>query len=558
MRNWVTVFSRSSQAMGRKIDKQNVADAVGSEIDELNFFAFGIREGEAYEKAKLKKRKGGYRPIRKPVPRLSEIQRKLANLLSDIYEPPPCTFGFVEGESIVENAKPHVSKKWVLCADLKGFFKQIHFGRVRGVLKTSKYGFTEDAAVAVANICTCSEGLPQGAPSSPIISNIVAYSLDQVLMTLANKSGTYYTRYADDITFSTDKRYFPEELAELEDGETFIGEEFSSIVESAGFELNREKCRLQPNSQRQIVTGLVVNDFVNVPEKLRKETRAMLYAWETHGEEAAEKELNNKYYSKHRAPFRDPSVNFRSVLRGKIEFIGDVRGKIDNLYLRRMGKFFELSGMPEKAEKIRNRLNPLESAIWLFQSKREVAGPEGKKFEKRINATAVMVEQLGVLTCEHCIGDEMKLRKPGENISIPVTVVHKDTDADIALLSPKKEAMPEPFKGVGLKFSAESLERGDVVHAAGFPKYKEGDEFSFESGNITRVSEGPDVHEILISPTVVSGHSGGPVLNDEFEVVGIITSGAENLEESLEVKRFAATKIDETRRLRPILKRNVF
>jgi RNA-directed DNA polymerase len=241
----------------------------------------------------------------------------------------------VNGKNIVTNAQAHAKKRYVLNIDLKDFFPSINFGRVRGMLMATPYNLPPDVATVLAQICCYNNQLPQGAPSSPIITNMICAKMDSQLQWLAKDCKSTYTRYADDITFSTTLPKFPNKLAYVLTGEdtekVFIGNRLLAIIHENGFEINEQKIRLQVKGNHQEVTGLTTNLFPNVDRKYVRQVRAMLYAWAKSGLEAAENEYFDKYVSKSRLPIKQ-KLKFKQVLRGKIEFIGMVKGKEDSIY----------------------------------------------------------------------------------------------------------------------------------------------------------------------------------------------------------------------------------
>lgn len=178
--------------------------------------------------------------------------------------------------SILTNAAEHRNKRYVFNLDLKDFFPTISAKRIRGFLiKDSNFAFNADVATAIAHIACANDTLPQGGPSSPVLSNIICGILDFHLARLAKKFGCKYTRYADDITFSSNLRDFPPAIAEKEEGNTWIiGKQLAGLIAKSGFSPNLEKTRMQYKSSRQAVTGLVVNKRVSVPKEYRYAVRA--------------------------------------------------------------------------------------------------------------------------------------------------------------------------------------------------------------------------------------------------------------------------------------------
>lgn len=249
-------------------------------------------------------------------------------------------------------------REWVLNLDLKNFFPSITFPRVIGLFKKKPYEIPSPAATVLAQICCFEDKLPQGAPTSPIVSNMICAKLDNELYRLARKYKCRYTRYADDISFSTYNYDFPSALAKINSsGQVELGDELTCIIHENWFEVNPDKVRLRRRNLRQEVTGLTVNDFAdsgrpNVRRQYVRQIRAMLHAWERNGLEDAEIEYFKRHDKKHRAPFKDPP-SLEQVIGGKIGFLGMVIGKDNSVYLRyhRQFKRLRLLKMYEDLEK---------------------------------------------------------------------------------------------------------------------------------------------------------------------------------------------------------------
>lgn len=290
-----------------------------------------------YRQFIVPKRLGGIREISAPPPSLAVLQSKLNKILQVVYRPKPCVQGFVKARSIMSNARPHAGKRWLLNIDLADFFPSIHFGRVRGMLKASPFGLSEECATILAQICTTHEGrLPQGAPTSPMIANLVCSRLDGELMALASRYRMTFTRYCDDLSFSTRQAQFPAAIAT--GGPSWVGERvilgpaIRELIEANGFLVNPAKTRLQLRSGRQEVTGLVVNEFPNVSRKYIRELRVLLHNWNALGLEAAARihfERNGVTINADRA-----ASMFRLMIRGRVEHVGMVRGRTDPIYCK--------------------------------------------------------------------------------------------------------------------------------------------------------------------------------------------------------------------------------
>ncbi len=294
----------------------------------------------------ISKKSGGERTISTPAKSLKIIQKKLNQVLRCVYQPKPSVHGFARNKSIVTNAKAHIGKRHVLNIDLKDFFPSINFGRVRGMFMAIPYGLNPEVATVLAQICCHNNYLPQGAPTSPIISNMICAKLDSQLQQLAKKYRCTYTRYADDITFSSTRDVFPEEIASIlmidHSPKVILGKSLYLIIKENNFEINETKLRIQSEKEHQEVTGITVNQFPNLDRQYIRQIRAMLHAWSKFGIEAASSEFIEKYSSKKYQESLENEIYFKQVLRGRIEFLGMVRKKDDAIYIKFLSRFIEL------------------------------------------------------------------------------------------------------------------------------------------------------------------------------------------------------------------------
>lgn len=280
-----------------------------------------------YSSYVIKKKRGGNREILAPEKKLKQIQKHLNYFLQAYYLciKPSEVNGFVVNPhylgtycNIAENAKYHVQKKYVLNIDLKDFFSSITASEVKRIFSSSFFNFNEQVATALALLTTYQGKLPTGAPTSPIVSNFICYKLDNDLKDFCVKHNLIYSRYADDLTFSSD-------LFITSD----IYQGISDIIKNNKFDINKNKVRLKASNRKQIVTGLTVNEKVNVNRKLLKKIRAMLYDLKINGIElAAQKHFKitttNEFYQ----------TKFINKLQGYVNFVGQVRGKNDELFLK--------------------------------------------------------------------------------------------------------------------------------------------------------------------------------------------------------------------------------
>ncbi|MEC4559578.1 retron Ec67 family RNA-directed DNA polymerase/endonuclease [Pseudomonas inefficax] len=290
----------------RKIDalravrtKPELALLLGVKASALTYLLYKLKPSTQYHSFEIPKKSGGTRTINSPSERLKAVQSSLSNLLQDCIEDinkakparaPKGRFaklfkslrgkrgkhiayvftstlshGFVRDRSIITNALMHFGKKNVLNIDIKDFFDSFNFGRVRGFFISNKnFRLDPEIATVIAQIACYDNKLPQGSPCSPVITNLIAHSLDVRLAALAKKYSCTYSRYADDLTISTREKLFPPNIMKEDAGTYVCGRDLINEISRAGFTLNQKKTRIQYKDSRQDVTGLVVNKKPNV------------------------------------------------------------------------------------------------------------------------------------------------------------------------------------------------------------------------------------------------------------------------------------------------------
>lgn len=236
----------------------------------LNFRSIYYSIPYQYHEVQIPKNNGkGFRKLALPSKNLKKMQRWILDNI--LYKIPvhECAHGFIPNKSTVTNAQQHVNKEFILKTDIKNFFPSISSKRIYGLFKA--IGYNEQVSIALTNICTYNDSLPQGAPTSPYLSNLICRKLDHRLYSLCKKESFSYSRYADDITISGNKR--------LKKTSAFI----EDILSSEGFQLNIEKTRIVHNSFRQQVTGIVVNQKTSIPKELYRKLKQDIYYMKKHG-----------------------------------------------------------------------------------------------------------------------------------------------------------------------------------------------------------------------------------------------------------------------------------
>ena len=275
--------------------RDDLARLLGFTPSGLSYVLYKVPSQVKYKSFEVPKRTGGNRQIKAPQPMLALLQRRLANLLYDcldeLKKATPArrslAHGFERKRNIITNASLHKRRRYVLNLDLEDFFPSINFGRVRGFfLKDKHFAVQPTVATIIAQIACHENELPQGSPCSPVISNLVGHLLDARLARLAKTYKCTYSRYVDDITLSTSRKDFPSELAAPVTGsqcEWQLGAELRDKIERSVFRINDKKTRMQFRGSRQVTTGLMVNDKVNIRAEYWRTARHMCHALFTAG-----------------------------------------------------------------------------------------------------------------------------------------------------------------------------------------------------------------------------------------------------------------------------------
>lgn len=345
--------------MNNKLEKLKVvttrnefADILGISYSFLNYVLYGRDFDKNYTEFNIPKKSGGERRILAPNNDLKSIQKKLSDFLLDCkssideiynlkhtkkivtnsstyYKKETChlSHGFERERNIVTNAYRHIKKKNVLNIDLEDFFGSFNFGRVRGFfIKNKHFMLSPEVATTIAQIACYDNQLPQGSPCSPVLANLITHPLDIRLNSIAKKYGCSYSRYADDITFSTRKSLFPSQLVKVENNIPFLSSKLIKEVTKAGFKINSLKTRVQFKDSRQDATGLVINNKVNVKSEYWRQVRAMAHSLFTKGTYSIDGEETDNL----------------TKLEGKLNFIDSIDKFNNNLPKQKIKPYYQL------------------------------------------------------------------------------------------------------------------------------------------------------------------------------------------------------------------------
>lgn len=510
------------------VDVSDLATLLGKSYHSLIHFLYNGKR--KYKVIALPKKTGGTRLIYSPNKKLKEIQHDLKLHLDSFYTPRKSAHGFIEKRSIVTNAEIHVNKRFILNIDLEDFFGSIHFGRVRQLLMSQPIKLPFSVATVIAHICCHNGKLPPGAPTSPVISNMIAFKLDGALQKLAQEFKCTYTRYADDITFSFTyaRNRLPKDIVHINKiGEITLGERLINKISENGFKINEKKTRLSKNNQRQVVTGLKVNKKVNVSREYIRATSSMIHALKKFGPVKAEEEhlsYGHKLYTPARQDKKireNPGFLYIEKLTGRLHFIKMVRGEHDVIYRRLMFQFTEAIGKP----------NYIYSNEWLIEQAKAVYVVTN--YADEAQGTGFFLDGYGFVTNSHVIKqiDE-------NNIIDKLTINHWDNYDSNVMMFPNLEGEDEkldialltslvPLSSIKhLKVSkTPSYNQNEIVYTIGFPHHKAGDEPKILEGVIMGKIKILGQERYKISQNIRHGNSGGPVINQFGEVIGIVTNG---------------------------------
>ncbi len=344
--------------------------AVPFQLKQLTWYANPKLGRKRYTEFKVKKKSGAERSIHSPVAGLKSIQKTLSFVLQCVYEPHNAAMGFVRDKSIVDNAKLHVGNMYVYNIDLKDFFPSVDQARVWKCFQLTPFNLARNGVLAniIASLC-CTEMeverknesgewekvkrnvLPQGAPTSPVITNIVCQKLDYLLSGVAKRFGLKYSRYADDITFSSMHNVYQPESEFLK--------ELQRIITEQNFHIKESKTRLQKDGFRKEVTGLLVNEKANVQQRYIKQLRMWLYYWERYGYERASGFFLQQYNAD-KGHVKKGEPDMPNVISGKLDYLKMVKGADNDLYLKLKSRFKNLNDSSIKSNTISEAANTTE------------------------------------------------------------------------------------------------------------------------------------------------------------------------------------------------------
>lgn len=476
-----------------------------------------------YRTFEIPKRSGGTRTIEVPPVPIVVFQKKLAAALAELYVPKATAHGFVKGRSIVTNARHHLGARLVLNIDLQDFFHSIHFGRVFGLFQKPPFSLPRPVAAVLAQLCCYNKRLPQGAPTSPVLSNLVCRTLDRKLSQLGKAAGARYSRYADDITFSTRRPEFSARLVTrgAEDDAPVLSDELVAIIQGEGFAVNDEKTRVLARNVRQEVTGLKINEKLNVPWNHVRSLRGALWCWKQHGYAEANRRFQAKFARQARS---SESPELHRHVQGKLAYLSMVRGNDDPVVVRYWLEFAKLTGRRVSVGGPSALQSPLiAQALWLVLGLDSDGDPA-------VNGTAFWVEGVGFVTNHHvCHVDAdsgvkrwvlAHPERPSQHFDCTVRAC--DKHFDVAIL----ESVTARVWAALVPRKTGDIRDNENVLLAGFPNWMPGQSPRIERGHVTARRTLSLRRLIQTTCSVYEGNSGGPILGEDGQVIAIATYDA--------------------------------
>lgn len=352
------IAQRTSKLQNKEDLLQLLNDIVKDELGSEHSFSFSLKQltyycnpnnvRGRYHHFSIPKKSGGQRQISAPSKGLSHILYYVNIMLKALYQPSDYAMGFAEGRSVVDNASRHIGQNYVFNTDLENFFPSIAQPRVWKRFQLAPFNFNKQVASILAGLCCIREKLedgkftyilPQGAPTSPLITNAICDKLDRRLSGLARRFNLHYSRYADDITFSSMRNVFKKDEFKIE---------LKRIIEDQGFHMNIAKTRLQKLGERQEVTGLTVSNRVNTSREYVAEIRNLLHIWEKYGYNDAFKRFYPQYKAK-KGHVKKGEPMLENVLYGKLQYLKMVKGYKDPVYAALQSRYDRLTS-PVNAE----------------------------------------------------------------------------------------------------------------------------------------------------------------------------------------------------------------
>lgn len=292
-------------------------------VDNINKFYYSFN---------IKKKSGGVRVINAPKQELKIIQNEiLLKILKNNYFPNDNVHGFIRNRNILTNSLFHFNANSILNIDIQNYFKNISFNSVLNIINKLPFDFSDQESYYITRLITYNGYLPQGSPSSPLISNMVTQNFDIEMNRFAKVNNCQYSRYADDITISSKLNRLPLEIFDYK--KNILSNKIVDIFLKNNFRVNSKKTRVANKKQKMMITGLVVNEFPNIQRKYIRNIRAIIYSIESLGLEKAALKLTNIKNINNYDEMYFIKYKFLKSIVARVEYVGYIKGKDSSVYL---------------------------------------------------------------------------------------------------------------------------------------------------------------------------------------------------------------------------------
>ena len=489
-----------------KITKKTVYDVLKS------------KEYTKYSSFTVPKKDGTKRQIDSPCLNLKKIQKKISIVLTDKYNNrlEPNIFGFRPKLSIKDNAKFHTNERRsahrnvIVKFDVANFFPSISYQRIK-LLAKKLFHFSNGASNLFAMLTTYQGRLPQGSPCSPIISNLICFRLDHRLMEMSQKAQSKFSRYADDVTFSLNNENHLQDLVTSKNNKWVPSEEILKIFNENGFSLNEKKTIVHFQWQSQRITGIVINEKINLKREYLETIRLIFHQCET----------NKVKYS-------------NQQLLGHVNYIRFILGETSGysiLYSHRLNELSKKSYFPDsdfrfKPANSKDNFDPIEIAAkkYLGQIKNDVFFGTCFFYQKYIITSKHVIENDGENDfISSFYLDRFINQKPFPTHITIDKAIHFE---EMVVIKAKEDC---DFSDCTLKISKSTCRKKDKVMTMGYFESvrtcQDPLRYKPDSEIIGKQEERHITFGSLEQKSIYKGMSGGPVLNKRFEVVGVNFSG---------------------------------
>jgi S1-C subfamily serine protease len=467
-----------------------------------------------YSQFEIAKGSGKVRTITAPDRRLKILQQKLAPLLEQLYRVRDPVHGFVLQRSVKTNAEAHGRRRFVVNLDLKDFFPTITERRIVGLLQS--LGVDTRVSEIVARLCCHASQLPQGAPTSPVLSNMICYRLDTDLLLIAKSSRSIYTRYADDITFSSHQPPTPLfEIAVPTAGRfspDLLAPELRAAIRSNGFVVHPDKVHYADRNSRRSVTGVKINAGLNVDRLYVRRIRAMLHSVEKLGLADAQARYSSG----------GGKGGIAAHLRGKIAYVAHLKGQTDPV-VRSLARRYNTNFAAKPIKLTPTAEERRDRSVWVVEHSEHTG-------------TSFFLKGVGLVTAAHCVEGltEVDVLHPSKHTTtFKVKVLHFDKHRDLAVLDHAAIPATDFYE---LQPASKAVAITDAVTAVGYPHWGYGERLNIRPGEVSLLTVRSAVQMIEVTQQLTQGMSGGPILDANGEVVGIIHKGGPGEGRQLAIK----------------------